>query len=210
MKRRFLFLLMAAFTFVGANASINRANNYLKVNATTATAGKTVELDLIMKNAKEITTWQTTFVLPEGITLVSATAADRWTEAVTVSENTVFSETETAVAAGEGVVAKVVLNVDASVVAGDYSIQLFPMKMVATDAIIEQIESHTFTLTVEEGVEPGKEGDLNGDGFVDPSDIQVILNDMADSLNTPAFDLNKDGYVDPSDIQVILNIMAES
>jgi hypothetical protein len=209
MKRRFLFLLMAAFTFVGANASINRANNYLKVNATTATAGKTVELDLIMKNAKEITTWQTTFVLPEGITLVSATAADRWTEAVTVSENTVFSETETAVAAGEGVVAKVVLNVDASVVAGDYSIQLFPMKMVATDAIIEQIESHTFTLTVEEGGTT-IEGDLNGDGYVDPSDIQVILNDMADSLNSPAFDLNKDGYVDPSDIQVILNIMAES
>jgi hypothetical protein len=57
---------------------------------------------------------------------------------------------------------------------------------------------------------PGINGDLNGDGYVDPSDIQVILNDMAEELNNSANDLNGDGHVDPSDIQVILNIMAEA
>jgi hypothetical protein len=55
----------------------------------------------------------------------------------------------------------------------------------------------------------GPNGDLNGDGYVDPSDIQVILNDMAEDITDPAKDLNNDGFVDPSDIQVILNIMAE-
>ena len=56
---------------------------------------------------------------------------------------------------------------------------------------------------------PGINGDLNGDGFVDASDIQIVLNDMADEANDPAHDLNGDGFVDASDIQVILNIMAE-
>jgi hypothetical protein len=55
----------------------------------------------------------------------------------------------------------------------------------------------------------GKRGDLNGDGFVDASDIQVILNDMSNETNDPAHDLNNDGFIDASDIQVILNIMAE-
>ena len=55
----------------------------------------------------------------------------------------------------------------------------------------------------------GKKGDLNGDEFVDASDIQIVLNDMAEETNAPANDLNGDGFVDASDIQVILNIMAE-
>ena len=55
---------------------------------------------------------------------------------------------------------------------------------------------------------PSTSGDLNGDGFVDASDIQVVLNDMAADTNDPKCDLNGDGFIDASDIQVILNIMA--
>ena len=56
---------------------------------------------------------------------------------------------------------------------------------------------------------PSANGDLNGDGFVDASDIQIVLNDMAEEKNDPKCDLNGDGYIDASDIQVILNIMAD-
>ena len=31
MKRRFLFMLMAALTCIGANAALKRSNNYLRV-----------------------------------------------------------------------------------------------------------------------------------------------------------------------------------
>jgi hypothetical protein len=57
--------------------------------------------------------------------------------------------------------------------------------------------------------EGGDKGDLNGDGYVDTGDIQLVLNDMADDKYDASKDLNGDGYVDTGDIQIILNIMAE-
>ena len=205
-------MLMAVCSFVGANAAINRANNYLQAADATAKQGQTVEVALTMVNKTfDIINWQTELVLPEGVTLVSAVAAERWTEAVQVDGVKLFSETETAVAKGEGVVAKITLQVDAAVAAGEYDLALKGIVMHAPDGTeIAQVENKAFKLTVEEGgVEPGIRGDLNGDGFVDASDIQVILNDMSNETNDPVHDLNKDGFIDASDIQVILNIMAE-
>ena len=201
---------MAVCSFVGANAAINRANNYLYAKDATVKQGETVEVTLNMKNAKEIINWKTTLAnLPEGVTFVSAVAADRWTEAIVPTDLTLFSETEAAVAAGDGVVAKITLQVAATVAEGEYDIQLKDVVMTAADGTsIAQVESKTFKLVVEAGP-TGKKGDLNGDDFVDASDIQIVLNDMAEETNAPANDLNGDGFVDASDIQVILNIMAE-
>ena len=210
MKRRFLFLLMAVCTFIGANAAINRENNKLYASAVTGKQGATVEVTLNMKNSFDIINWQTTLVLPEGVTLKEAAAADRWTQAIQVEGNKLFSETETAVAKGDGVVAKITLEIAADVAEGEYTIQLYPMEMTAADGIsVQQVAAQTFTLTVEAGEQQGEKGDLNGDGFIDASDIQVVLNDMLNETNDPAHDLNKDGFIDASDIQVILNIMAE-
>ena len=201
---------MAVFTFAVANAAIRRENNKLYVQgAVSGEQGATVEFTLNMKNSLSIKNWQTTLVLPEGVTLVSATAAERWTETIQVDGNQLFSETEAPVAAGDGVAAKIVLQIASTVAAGQYDLKLFPMAMTAEDGTsVEQTEAQTFTLEVKEGT-VGKKGDLNGDGFVDASDIQIVLNDMADETNDPSHDLNGDGFVDASDIQVILNIMAE-
>ena len=211
MKRRFLFLLMAVCSFVGANAALNRTNNYLQAATATAEQGKTVEVALTMvNNTKEIINWQTDLVLPEGITLVSAVAADRWSEAIQVEGVRLFSETETPVATGQGVVAKFTLQVAATVAAGEYDLALTGIVMHTPDGTeIAQVENKGFKLTVTEAPEEGKKGDLNGDDFVDASDIQVVLNDMANETNDPKCDLNGDGFVDASDVQVILNIMAE-
>lgn len=211
MKRRFLFLLMAVCSFVGANAALNRTNNYLEAASATAEQGKTVEVALTMvNNTKEIINWQTDLVLPEGITLVSAVAADRWSEAIQVEGVRLFSETETPVATGRGVVAKFTLQVAATVAPGEYDLALTGIVMHTPDGTeIAQTENKGFKLTVTEASEPGIKGDLNDDDYVDASDIQVILNDMANETNDPKCDLNSDGFIDASDIQVILNIMAE-
>ena len=210
MKRRFLFMLMAAFTFMGANAALNRANNYLKAADVTAKQGQTVEVALTMVNRTfDIINWKTELVLPEGVTLVSAVAAERWADEVTVTGNQLFSETENAVATGEGVVAKITLQVASTVAEGSYDIALKGTVMHAKDNTeIAQTDPQNFKLTVEKADE-GKKGDLNGDGKVTASDIQVVLNAMTDDNNDPAYDLNGDGKVTASDIQVILNIMAE-
>lgn len=209
MKRRFLFLLMAVCSFVGANAAINRANNYLYAKDATAKQGQNVEVTLNMKNAKEIINWKTTLVLPEGVTFVSAVAADRWTEEIVPTDLTLFSETETAVAAGDGVVAKITLQVASTVAEGEYEIQLKDVVMTAADGTsIAQVESKTFKLTIEAGSEE-KKGDLTGDGDVNAADIQALLNIIASGEFDPRADLTGDGDVNAGDIQALLNIIAE-
>ena len=203
-------MLMAVCSFVGANAALNRANNFLALGDATAEAGKTVVVNVLMTNNKSITEWATELVLPEGVTLVSAVAAENWTAAVTVDGNKIGSTADTAVGTlSAAVVAKVTLQVAETVEAGDYDIALKGTVMISEEAgSIQQLENKVAKLTVTPA-QGGEKGDLNGDGKVTASDIQVVLNDMAENLNNLANDLNGDGKITASDIQVILNIMAE-
>ena len=209
MKRRFLFMLMAVCSFVGANAAINRANNYLQAADVTAKQGQTVEVSLTMVNKTfDIINWKTELVLPEGVTLVSAVAAERWADEVTVTGNQLFSETETAVAIGEGVVAKFTLQVDATVAEGTYDLALKGTVMHAKDNTeIAQTDNQYFKLTVEPA-EVGIKGDVNGDGKVDGFDVVNIYSIMlGDVPEVPAADVNLDGKVDGFDVVAIYNIM---
>lgn len=209
MKRRFLFLLMAVCSFVGANAALNRTNNHLYAKDVTAKQGQTVEVTLNMKNlTKKIINWKTTLNLPEGVTFVSAVAADRWTEEIAVTDLTLFSETENAVEVGDGCVAKITLQVASTVAEGEYEIQLTDMVMTADDQTsIAQTDSQTFKLTVEAG-EVGVKGDVDGNGSVGVGDIEAVLNIMAGGDSTPAADVDGNGSVGVGDIEAILNIMA--
>jgi len=208
MKRRFLFMLMAALTCIGANAALKRANNYLELpQGVTATAGKTVVVNVLMTNTLEIINWQADLVLPEGITLVSAEKTENWAGEVIVTDNKLFSEVDEAAAASQKLaVAKLTLNVASTVAAGEYELALDNIVMTAADeSSIAQEVAKTVKITVEGGIE----GDLNGDGKVSASDIQVVLNAMTDDVYEKAYDLNDDGKLSASDIQVILNIIAE-
>ena len=208
MKRRFLLLLMAALTFVGANAALLKKNNFLAPSEATVEAGKTVEVNILMTNNKDIINWQTELVLPEGVTLVKAEAADKWTENILVDGNKLFSETQTAVGSNQGaVVAKITLQVAANVAAGDYEISLDKTVMTASDATsIQQEITHTakFTVTPASIIK----GDVDGNGSVGVGDIEAILDIMAGGENKPAADVDNNGSVGVGDIEAILVIMA--
>jgi hypothetical protein len=209
MKRRFLFMLMAALTCIGANAAINRANNYLEASAATATAGKTVEVSILMTNNFNIINWQTNLVLPEGITLVSAVAAEKWVDPVNVEGNQISSETETAVGAGsKAVVAKVTLQVASTVAEGEYDIALSGTVMIADNStIVTQIDNKVAKLTVEPAI--GIKGDVNGDNAVDVMDAVMIYDIMAGNVaSKPEADVNGDNAVDVMDVVAIYDIMA--
>lgn len=202
-------MLMAVCSFIGANAALNRTNNYLQAADVTAKQGQTVEVALTMVNKTfDIINWKTELVLPEGVTLVSAVAAERWADEVTVTGNQLFSETETAVAIGEGVVAKFTLQVDASVAEGTYDLALKGTVMHAKNSTeIAQTENQYFKLTVEKKDE-GIKGDVNGDGKVDGFDVVNIYSIMlGDVPEVPAADVNLDGKVDGFDVVAIYNIM---
>lgn len=208
MKRRFLFMLMAALTCIGANAAIKRANNYLEASEAKATAGKTVVVNILMTNNLNIVNWQTNLVLPEGITLVSAEAAEKWVDPVNVEGNTISAETETPVGSSQkAVIAKVTLQVASTVAAGEYEIALHGTVMIDENSdIVTQVDDKVAKLIVEEN--PAIEGDLTGDGEVNAGDIQAMLNIIADGENPEAADLTKDGEVNAGDIQALLNIIA--
>ena len=53
-------------------------------------------------------------------------------------------------------------------------------------------------------------GDVNGDGVVDGTDIQEVINIMLKSEYTEKADVNKDRVVDGTDIQEIINIMLKN
>lgn len=50
-------------------------------------------------------------------------------------------------------------------------------------------------------------GDINGDGLVDISDVNLVINVMLGKETSPAADVNGDGNVDISDVNMVINIM---
>ena len=55
---------------------------------------------------------------------------------------------------------------------------------------------------------PGVPGDANGDGLVDISDVNSVINQMLgkDDVN-PVCDMNGDGVIDISDVNAVINKM---
>ena len=210
MKRKFLFLLLAALTCIGANAALKRTNNFLAFSeGAKATAGQEVVVNILMTNNLTITSWQTELVLPTGITFVKAESTESWTDEISVNNNLLFSETDNAAAAGQKVaVAKVTLKVDAAVAAGEYEIALDKIVMTASDeSTIAQTEPKAVKLVVEEA-QQGVVGDLTGDDKVNAADIQALLNIIAADEFNAAADLTGDSKVNAADIQALLNIIA--
>lgn len=210
MKRKFLFVLLAALTCISANAALKRQNNYLEFSGeVTATAGKEVVVNILMTNNLTITSWQTELVLPAGVTFVKVENTENWADAITTNGNLLFSETETAAATGQKVaVAKVTLKVDASVVAGEYEIALDKIVMTASDeSTIAQTEPKAVKLVVEEA--HGIKGDVNGDGVVDVMDAVYVYDIMAGAQQpNDAADVNGDKVIDVMDVVAIFDIMA--
>lgn len=210
MKRKILFLMMAALTCIGANAALKRANNYLELpQGITATAGKTVVVDILMSNTLEIINWQAELVLPEGITLVSAEKTENWAGEVTVTNNKLFSEVDEAAAASQKLaVAKLTLNVASTVKAGEYQLSLDKIVMTASDNTdISQDVPKSVSITVEEAPQ-GKKGDVNGDDEVNGMDVIAIYNMILENTQkTAAADVNGDNEVNGMDVIAVYNII---
>ena len=54
-----------------------------------------------------------------------------------------------------------------------------------------------------------KKGDVNGDGKVNGTDIQAVINVIVEEDYVEKADINKDNKVNGTDIQEIINIIVE-
>jgi hypothetical protein len=223
MKKRILLSLMSFFVMTAMWASMTEA---YQIYASAAAAGKTngkAELQLNLKCKNLIGMWSCTVVLPEGITFVEGSAAvveGNYPAGAEVALTATPGENNTVVfncvvpagvtvSATDGAVAKFEVAIAGTVAPGVYPIQVKNATMFEAD--LET--SHNWALnedlqwTIEEGA-AGVEGDATGDGKVDLSDYQYILNLMATETYDPAADVTGDGQIDLSDYQYILNIMS--
>jgi hypothetical protein len=67
--------------------------------------------------------------------------------------------------------------------------------------------SASYKITVSK---PAVKGDVNGDGRINGTDIQALINFIVDEEDyDETFDINGDGRVNGSDIQEIINIILE-
>ena len=58
--------------------------------------------------------------------------------------------------------------------------------------------------------EPALRGDVNGDGVVNGTDIQAIINLIVESQYDEKGDVNEDGTVNGTDIQEVINIIVNA
>jgi hypothetical protein len=58
--------------------------------------------------------------------------------------------------------------------------------------------------------EPALRGDVNGDGIVNGTDIQAVINVIVDGEYDEKADVNEDGQVNGTDIQEVINIIVNA
>ena len=221
MKKR-LFLSMVSFFMVTAMwASLLEAYQ-IYVTAANGKTNATAELTLNMKNKVAIATWQCTLVLPEGVTFQSVALLDaRVPEGYnpnlqyTVNEDgTVFimceGEEGVALTGNDGAVATVTVAIAADAPVGDCVVNVKNARLEEPNGDAHNRADNEYTWTIEQGEEPGVEGDFNGDGAVDIADGVAVLAEMAVGSTDPKYDLNGDGIVDIADFVAILSLIAAS
>ena len=222
MKKRILLSLVSFFMMTAMWASLIDA---YRIEVTAAANGKTyatAELTLNMWNKEAIGTWQTTLVLPEGITFKSVAIVDgRYPEGYNAELKTttnadgsvtILCEGEVGVAltGTAGAVATVTVEIAGTVEPGDYKIIAKDTQLTEVGGTIHNNANvKELTWTIEQGEEPQPGGDLNGDGKIDIADAVSVLDVMASADPDMKADLNGDGKVDIADLVVVLDLMAQ-
>ena len=128
-----------------------------------------------------------------------------------------------AVKIAEGIENGTVVAVPSTAKAGDevtikatpaegYELASVSVTGVKTDKAVE-VTDGKFTMPEDDvtvNAEFSLKGDVNGDGLVDGTDIQEVINVMLQSEYNGKADVNKDQVVDGTDIQEIINIMLKN
>jgi hypothetical protein len=86
-----------------------------------------------------------------------------------------------------------------------------------TESLIDMEGTKPFWMSIGDGApavqfgadEPGNKGDLNGDGKINGTDIQALINAIVDEEEDLQFDINGDGKINGTDIQELINIILE-
>ena len=128
---------------------------------------------------------------------------DDWTELVHVTDGR---------QAGLGTMSSTEYSFDITGATKGYRYFRFEVRQIrgqeANNKYIFQLAELKFLGTYVDAPEPPIPGDVTGDGTVDVSDVNAVINMMLGKMTqTAAGDVNGDGNVDVSDVNAVINIM---
>ena len=205
-----------------ASCQINVLSDVLYTDNAVGVPSGTIMLPIQLKNTSAITGLQFELQLPSGVTVAKdgadkfiATLSDRAVDqSISGSllsngnyQFVVFSGTSSALTGSEGAIAYVTLNVDESMVVGDYTIAVKEVELTKTDGTSLHHKDLTSKLTLTEAMT----GDINGDGKVTVTDavgiVNYILHRAPSVFITKAADVNGDGNITISDAVGVVNIV---
>ncbi len=196
------------------------ARDRLYIEDFTIKAGQTKTVNLMLQNDTVYSAFQTDLYLPAGLELVTEDGeyiidpTSRMTSSHTIST---FKQTDGAIrifvtsqnlrtfTGSSGAIATIQFKA-ASTFTGRRSVRLQGSVTVEEDGTKHTLDD---CLTwVSDGL--AIRGDVNGDGFVDVDDLNIVINIMvrkASMADWPAADLDGSGIVDVDDLNHVINIM---
>lgn len=189
--------------------------NELHIQPVTGAFGEEVAISMTMNNMDPVSGYQVEFEMPEQLEFVagSFTLSDRkqdHSSAVSMNDNVlriiVFSQNDMPLIGNDGEIGSFTVKL-----IGHESVELKPSKAVLSatvNNVIEDVTSGVYggLITINE---QGKLGDANGDGEVDYTDVETIIdfimNGETDSFIFNNADLNDDKAINAADIVLLVN-----
>ena len=178
--------------------------------------GGKIKLPVSMENEEEITAFQFDVEVPQGITVTDVQLGERSSDSHTVdyskqadgSYRVIAVSLQKAPFSGnEGELVSLMLSADKDIEAGDYSIGV--KNIVLTTTSKEKIyPADVYSVLSVLNI---RQGDADGDGFVDVADIVTMIDYILDSSTSDiiflAADMNADGEIDIFDVMIAINII---
>lgn len=191
-------------------------NSHLAVTGSAICKGGKIKYPVSMENEEEITAFQFDVEVPQGITLMDVRLGERKSDSHTVdfskqadgSYRVIAVSLQKAPFSGnDGELVSFMLSADKDIQDGDYNIGIKNTVLTTTSKEKIYPEDVSGVLTVLNV----KQGDADGDGFVDVADVVTMVdyildNSMPDIIFSAA-DMNGDGEIDIFDVMIAINII---
>ena len=213
----------AEINTVKANASVGTgvsSGKLLYGNALSAYKGKQIVLPIVLENTQAMAGYQFDLQLPAGVSLATDGAAltERAT-GLTLYSNTlatnqyrfvVVSTAGNTIATGNGAVMNLTLNVTDDAANGANTVAISNVILTAKSGNnVSSVYSDQANITLTVG--SYSLGDVNGDGYINVTDVVCIVYDILGQTQTGfiriAADVNNDGEVNITDVTAVVSMI---
>ena len=213
----------AEINTVKANASVGTgvsSGKLLYGNALSAYKGKQIVLPIVLENTQAMAGYQFDLQLPAGVSLATdgaalterATGLTLYSNALATNQYrfVVVSTAGNTIATGDGAVMNLTLNVTDDAANGANSVAISNVILTAKSGNnVSSVYSDQANITLT--VESYSLGDVNGDGYINVTDVVCMVYDILGQTQTGfiriAADINGDGEVNIADVTAVVTMI---